>query len=101
MLPVWQRTAWKRWLGVVGTAGLLIAGMTLLITVWQEGIFAVQVGNWAAPFGITLVADLLSALMVVLIGLVGVAAAIYALPALRSRRSALVFTRSCRFCSWA
>ncbi len=24
MLLVWQRTAWKRWLGVVGTAGLLI-----------------------------------------------------------------------------
>ena len=79
MLLVWRRTAWKRWLGVVGTAGLLIAGITLLMTVWQEGIFAIQVGNWAAPFGITLVADLLSALMVVLIGLVGVAAAIYAL----------------------
>ena len=32
-----------------------------------------QVGGWPAPFGITLVADLLSAVMVVMVGVIGVA----------------------------
>ena len=32
---------------------------------------AAQMGEWPAPFGITLVADLLSAVMVVLAGIVG------------------------------
>ena len=32
-----------------------------------------QIGSWPAPFGITLVADLFSALMVVMVGIIGVA----------------------------
>jgi multicomponent Na+:H+ antiporter subunit D len=36
-------------------------------------------GNWRAPFGITLVADLLSAIMVVLAGVSGFAVAIYSI----------------------
>jgi multicomponent Na+:H+ antiporter subunit D len=60
----------------------------LLARVWQSGIVAVQVGNWPAPFGITLVADLFSAIMVVLTGLVGLAVAVYSLFSLdRARES--------------
>ena len=33
-----------------------------------EGIQVLQVGSWPAPFGITLVADLFSALLVVMVG---------------------------------
>ncbi|MGH1478997.1 MAG: proton-conducting transporter membrane subunit, partial [Geminicoccales bacterium] len=45
-------------------------------------------GNWPAPFGITLVADLFSAVMVLAAGLVGLAVAIYALADIDHERAA-------------
>ena len=43
------------------------------------GAIAVHLAaNWAAPFGIALVADRLSALMLVLVGIVSLASALYA-----------------------
>jgi hypothetical protein len=44
-----------------------------------HGIQVVHVGGWPAPFGITLVADLLQRLMVLLAGIIGVAVAVYSL----------------------
>jgi multicomponent Na+:H+ antiporter subunit D len=48
-----------RWLSVVGSFALLIASGILMAEVLREGVVAAQMGQWAAPFGITLVADLL------------------------------------------
>ncbi len=63
----------QRALGVIGPAGQLIASIALLAVVQREGIQATQVGAWAAPFGITLVADLFSAIMLVTSGFVAFA----------------------------
>ena len=46
-------------------------------------------GGWPAPFGITLVADLLSAVMVVITAVTGLAVAVYALADIDARREAL------------
>jgi Formate hydrogenlyase subunit 3/Multisubunit Na+/H+ antiporter, MnhD subunit len=78
-LLVWNRRPVQRALGVLGTAALLGAGLVLLAAVWRDGVRALQVGNWPAPFGITLSADLFSAIMVVLAGLIGLAVAVYSL----------------------
>jgi multicomponent Na+:H+ antiporter subunit D len=72
----------------VGAAGLLGAALGLLVSVAQSGIQVVQLGNWPAPFGITLVADLFSAIMVVLAGLMGLMVAIYSLTTMDARREA-------------
>ena len=72
------RTA-QRALGLAGAMGLLAAASALLIQVHRQGIQAVQIGNWPAPFGITFVADHLSALMVLITGVVAVAVALFAL----------------------
>jgi multicomponent Na+:H+ antiporter subunit D len=64
-------------IGVAGTAALLVASVVLVEAVGREGAIAVQMGDWAAPFGITLVADLLAALMVAVTGLMGFAVAVY------------------------
>jgi len=69
----------QRGLAVLSTGALLLAGLWLLALVRQNGFVVLQAGNWQAPFGITLVADLLSALLVVLTGLVGFCVALYAL----------------------
>jgi len=42
-----------------------------------SGIFASQIGNWPAPFGITLVADRLSAVMVMLTAVINLAVTAY------------------------
>lgn len=69
----------QRVVGVAGAALLLIAGIGLLTSVWRDGIQAASVGNWPAPFGITLVADVFSAVMVLMAGLMGLAVVVYSL----------------------
>ncbi|MEM9319381.1 MAG: Na+/H+ antiporter subunit D [Pseudomonadota bacterium] len=68
-----------RWISVAGTALLLAASLLLFTQVFQAGVVAGQMGSWPAPFGITLVADLLSAVMVLITAIIAVAVAIYAL----------------------
>lgn len=81
-----RRRRVQRVLGVAGAAALLIAALLLLDTVRREGILVGQFGDWPAPYGITFVADLLSAIMVVLAGLMGLAVAIYSLVTIDVRR---------------
>jgi len=82
----WRSLRMQRIVNVAGAALLLAAGATLLGVVWSGGIHAVQIGNWPAPFGITFVADLLSAIMVTLAGITGTAVAVYSLVTVDSRR---------------
>jgi multicomponent Na+:H+ antiporter subunit D len=76
---VWRSTFYQRWIAVLGTAALLASGLWLLSAVRAEGYVVMQMGNWQAPFGITIVADTLSAVMAVLTGLMGLVVAIYSL----------------------
>jgi multicomponent Na+:H+ antiporter subunit D len=81
-----SRVQVQRVINVIGAAGLLGAALGLLYTVWFDGIQVMYVGNWSAPFGITFVADLLSAIMVVLTGMMSLAVAIYSLASMDVRR---------------
>ena len=67
-----------RWISVAGSAAMLAAGGVLLAEVIASGPQAVQMGEWPAPFGITLVADTLSAVMVVITGITALAVSVYA-----------------------
>ena len=78
----------QRWLALIGAVGLLGSAIGLLETVWRSGIQATQMGSWPAPFGITLVADIFSAIMVVLAGLMGVVVVIYSMATIDARREA-------------
>ena len=68
----------RRGISVTAAAALAGAAAALLATVWREGVVAAQVGDWPAPFGITLVADHLSAALVAVTALIGLATAVYA-----------------------
>ncbi|MDZ7580961.1 MAG: Na+/H+ antiporter subunit D [Deltaproteobacteria bacterium] len=62
----------------LGAAALhLIAGGMIFSQVHRNGILASQMGNWPAPFGITLVADHLSAVMVVIAGVINLGVVTY------------------------
>lgn len=76
----------QRWLSTLGAIGLLGAALALLDSIWRNGIQAAQIGGWPAPFGITLVADLFSAIMIVMAGLIGLAVAVYSLASMDPQR---------------
>jgi multicomponent Na+:H+ antiporter subunit D len=78
----------QRLLGVAGAGASLVVAVALLLEVDRRGIQALQVGGWPAPFGITLVADLFSAIMIVLTALIGLAVAVYSLASIDPGREA-------------
>ncbi|NJO21643.1 MAG: Na+/H+ antiporter subunit D [Sphingomonadales bacterium] len=78
-----------RWLSVGACLALLAASVALMEQVWEHGVIAAQIGDWPAPFGITLVADLLSAVMIVITAVTGLAVAVYAVSDIDARREAL------------
>ncbi|SDJ49469.1 Na+/H+ antiporter subunit D [Billgrantia gudaonensis] len=78
-LVFWRFRGMQRFIAVGGTAALLLSGIWLLDAVSEQGILVSQMGGWPAPFGISLVADLLGAIMVLLTGIIGFAVAIYSL----------------------
>ncbi|MWJ27601.1 Na+/H+ antiporter subunit D [Halomonas sp. ZH2S] len=78
-LVFWRSRAVQRVIAVGGTAALLLTSLWLLVTVNRDGILVMHMGSWPAPFGISLVADLLGAIMVVLTGIIGFAVALFSL----------------------
>lgn len=64
---------------VIGAAALAIVGVevALLLSIQRHGIQVYRLGGWAPPFGIILVGDLLSALMLVLASIIAVCSLIY------------------------
>ncbi len=83
-----RRRGLQRGISVAGAAILLAVAAGLLHRVSSGGIQVMRVGGWPAPFGITLVADLLAAIMVLLTGITGLAVAVYALGSIDERREA-------------
>lgn len=75
---LWRRFAGQQAVNLAGSSLHLAACLRVLTTVDQNGITSAQMGNWPAPFGITLVADHLSALMLVVTGILNVAVICYA-----------------------
>lgn len=88
MLMAWRVRRLQRAINVAGSTGLLAAAVALFLRVHSDGILAVQMGDWPAPFGITFVADLFSAVMVVLTGLMGLAVSVYSTGSIDVRREA-------------
>ncbi|QQS47294.1 MAG: Na+/H+ antiporter subunit D [Acidobacteriota bacterium] len=91
MMLVWRWRRAQRALNVLGAAGLFVTSIALFAGVRRHGVQAVQLGDWPAPFGITFVADLFGAIMVVLAGLIGLAVAVYSLGSIDVRREAFGF----------
>lgn len=82
----WNSLRVQRILNVMGATLLLVSGLLLLRSIWQNGIQAAQMNAWPAPFGITLVADLFSAMMVGITGVIGIAVAVYSLATIDRER---------------
>jgi len=86
-----NRRSVQRTISVLGALVLMGTGAAIVYLVHTVGILAVQMGNWPAPFGITLVADELSAGLLAVTGFVAVAVAVYALVGIDKAREQFGF----------
>lgn len=82
----WKNTRLQKWIFIGGTVVLLLAAFNLLFSVVDNEVITLQSAGWEAPYGISLVADLLSTIMVLLTAITGMAVAIYSLGDLDSPR---------------
>ena len=73
----WQSTRYQRIIFLLGALIYLFAASRLMIGVWAHGYVILQAGSWPAPFGIILIADLLSAGMILLTAILTFTAALY------------------------
>jgi len=90
-LLLWKKPAMQWTASLTGAMAHLVACGAVLSRVIAGGIQVLYVGNWPAPFGITLVADHLSALMLMVTGILGTATAIYARGEIRTSLSSGAF----------
>ncbi|CUH62096.1 Na+/H+ antiporter subunit D [Thalassobacter stenotrophicus] len=88
---LFRNTPEGRYISVAGSIGTLIAAVILMGQVLDQGVVAAQMGGWPAPFGITLVADYLSAVMVVITAITGLAVAVYSIGDITERMDQLGF----------
>ena len=65
--------------GIAGMAALVGLASALLAEVLADGTVSLQMGGWAAPFGITLVADVFGATLVLVASIVGLMVSVHAL----------------------
>jgi multicomponent Na+:H+ antiporter subunit D len=82
----WNYHQVQKWVCFVGTSITLFMAGLLLREVWNGGMLTLQAGSWPAPFGISLVVDMLSASMVVMVALSGWVIFVYSLASLDPRR---------------
>jgi multicomponent Na+:H+ antiporter subunit D len=74
------RLPWvQRALSVVVLVSVVVASAALLVLTDRDGTVAVQLGGWPAPFGISLVADRLSTLLLLVSSAVALAVLVYAI----------------------
>ncbi len=82
----WFRPRAQKIVSLLAQLGLVSASLYLLLHVNSAGIIKTQIGSWPAPFGITLVADLFSCLMVLSSSIIGLALIVYSLQGLDGAR---------------
>ncbi|EWY41393.1 cation:proton antiporter [Skermanella stibiiresistens SB22] len=83
---LWNQRPAQRAVSACGAGLHLITTILLMVQVWRGGILAGQMGDWPAPFGITLVADHLSAVMVLITGVMGFGVCLYSLSDMNENR---------------
>jgi len=69
----------QRWISVSGMALYLVVAIIMMGQVLEFDYITIQVGGWQAPYGITLVADILAAIMVLFVGLISFTVILYTL----------------------
>jgi multicomponent Na+:H+ antiporter subunit D len=87
-ITAWGRVRTQAVIALVTTGALTAVAISLLLSVRGGEVAVAHIGGWKAPFGITLVADRFSAIMVLLGAAVGLAVCVFSLGACDRDRAA-------------
>ncbi len=88
MVTIFLRNAPRSQQGVsiASMAVLLGAAVMLLARLKTDGILVTELGDWPAPFGITLVGDHLSIIMLLISAVIGIAGVVYSVGDIQAER---------------
>jgi len=68
----------SRWIGPLGSIAMLLVALFLNYQLQQQGVISLNTGGWIAPFGIVLVVDHLSSLMLIVSSVIAFVISLYA-----------------------
>lgn len=86
-----KRMKLQRSLSLVSTAGVGIVTVYLMLQVKSEGIQTLHLGGWIAPFGVTMVVDMLAALLILVTSIVAFCCLLYAFRTIGEEREQFYF----------
>lgn len=81
----------QRWIALIGGAAHLLIGVIIMSQVLDLGYMTIQLGGWQAPYGITLVVDLLAAIMILFTGISGFTVLLYSVLSCDARKQSPAF----------
>ena len=85
-MMLWRAPRWQRAVHLAALALMLAASLLLLQTIGRHGVVALTFGGWGPPFGISFVADRLSAAMVAVTAALALAVGVYGLASTHRRQ---------------
>ncbi|MCX7610566.1 MAG: Na+/H+ antiporter subunit D [Ignavibacterium sp.] len=91
MLLFWNKVHLHKYLNLISGLTSLIVSVIILSFTISYKIISLQVGGWVAPFGITIVSDLLSSVMVVITAIIGFSTALYSIGTIDNQREKYLY----------
>ncbi|NMB80418.1 MAG: Na+/H+ antiporter subunit D, partial [Ignavibacteria bacterium] len=86
MMLFWKNFKAHRIINLLSSIASLITAILLFDKTHSSGIQSLTIGSWTVPFGITLVSDLLSSIMVLITAIISLATAFYSLATMDNER---------------
>lgn len=90
-LMSWGSIRLQRYIFALSSVLMIASSAFLLHEVFHQGLQVMPVGSWPAPYGITIVADLLSAGLLLTTGIIGLVVFIFSIPNINMGRKAYGF----------
>lgn len=81
-----KRIIAQRWISALSSFATIIAAFILVQKVHKDGIQSLDISSWEAPFGITLVSDMFSALLVLTTSIIAFVCLIYSFKSIGQER---------------
>ncbi|WP_077214450.1 Na+/H+ antiporter subunit D [Bacillus dakarensis] len=81
-----KRVMAQRWIATLSSIATIIVSFLIVQKVRSEGIQSLNISSWDAPFGITLVSDMFSSLLVLTTSIIGFVILIYSFKSIGEER---------------
>jgi multicomponent Na+:H+ antiporter subunit D len=87
----WKSQQIQKILSLIGTLLIGVSAIWIFLDIQLVGIQSIQIGNWIPPFGISVVVDFFSAIMVVIASFVAISVAWYSQVGIDEKRARFGF----------